>query len=74
VGAGVAEVLLIDYDALDLVAELKNIVARRKPSDLNRIDIMQRENKYPRPPLDESLKWREMYYQRKVYLHFQRRP
>ena len=49
-----AETLLIDYDLLNPVTELKDVVARKQPSDLNRIDIMQRENKHPRPPLDES--------------------
>jgi hypothetical protein len=42
VGVAVAEVLHIDYDVLDPVAELKGIVARRKSFDLNRMDIMQR--------------------------------
>jgi hypothetical protein len=42
VGAGVSEVLYIDYDVLDSVAELKGIVARRKSFDLNRMHIMQR--------------------------------
>jgi hypothetical protein len=49
-------VLLIDYDVLNPVAELKDVVARKKPSDLNTIDIMQRENKHPHPPLDKSMK------------------
>jgi hypothetical protein len=46
----------LNYDVLNPVAELKDIAARRKSFDMNRIDIMQRENKYPYPLLDESTK------------------
>lgn len=64
-GAVVAEVPLIDYDVLNPVAELKDVVARKKPSDLNRTDIMHRENKYPYPPLDESKETEGNVYSKK---------
>ncbi|CZR66514.1 related to NADPH quinone oxidoreductase homolog PIG3 [Phialocephala subalpina] len=53
-GRGNADALFIDDDVPDPVIKQNDILVRIKAFGLNRMDIMQREDKYPYPLLPES--------------------
>jgi len=53
-GKGDADVFFIETDVPDPVATTDRIFVRIKAFGLNRMDIMQREDKYPYPLLPES--------------------
>jgi NADPH:quinone reductase-like Zn-dependent oxidoreductase len=53
-GAGNADALFIDDNVPDPVIKPNDILVRIKAFGLNRMDIMQREDRYPYPLLPES--------------------
>lgn len=53
----VSVVLPIAYNLLDTVAEFTGFIIGRKVLGLNRMYIMQRENKYFYPPVADSTKF-----------------
>ena len=53
-GRGSADALFIDENVLDPIAQAGHILVNIKAFGLNRMDIMQREDKYPYPLLPES--------------------
>jgi NADPH:quinone reductase-like Zn-dependent oxidoreductase len=53
-GAGNADALFIDDNVPNPVVKPNDVLVRIKAFGLNRMDIMQREDKYPYPLLPES--------------------